>query len=41
MASITLDCIETFVGVPEAFVDGGLGEFFHAHVEMIWNLMGL
>jgi len=37
---ITLDCIETFVGVPSSFVEKGLGEFFHANAEMIWKLMG-
>ena len=34
------DCLETFVGVPESFVSGGIGEFFHANAEMIWKLMG-
>jgi len=37
---ITFDCIETFIGVPVAFVDGALGEFFHAYAEEIWKLMG-
>ena len=37
---ITFDCIEMFVNVPEAFVDGGVGEFFHAYAEMIWKLLG-
>ena len=37
---IAFDCIETFVGVPESFVKGGIGEFFHAYAEMIWKLLG-
>ena len=37
---IAFDCIETLVGVPKAFVTGGIGEFFHANAEMIWKLMG-
>ena len=34
------NCIEMFVAIPEAFVSGGIGEFFHANAEMIWKLMG-
>jgi len=36
----TFSCIETFIGVPKAFVTKGIGEFFHANAEMIWKLMG-
>jgi len=37
---ISMNCIETFVGVPEAFVKGGLGEYFKAYSSAIWHLMG-
>jgi len=36
----TVDCIQTFIGVPVSFVQEGIGEFFHANAELIWNLMG-
>jgi len=40
MVECAFNCIETFIGVPKALVDGGMGELFHAYAEMIWNLMG-
>jgi len=36
---ISMNCIETFVGVPTAFVKGGLAEYFKSYGSMIWHMM--